>query len=287
MADGPPEMPRPPYREEGILGPGAKRFIVWVLGLAVVGGIVFAVLQVDFGDIGDKIGELTTTTQGDQHAAGGGSGNGGGGGGETTKPAADKPNPDASTLSAAGLSAALAALHDRRGGNPDLVRVRADPDSIELVVRDGNKPAGYTWTDGELTEESFVVVAGPNGLKDADFRASTVKAKSLPRLIRGAERHSGGSKLEVVNATLEADAIEPDKQRWLLNATAPNGSSRTYRAKPDGTGIENLGGTGPPGAGLPKDAQKQLEQATKSAQCIQEAGGDTDAISKCVEQLGP
>ena len=286
MADESPQMPRPPYQEEGILGPGGRKFIAWLLALAVVGGIVFAVFQLDFDDIADELEKLATTEQSGQRGGGGKSDDSGGGGGDSKS----QPQPtdsDASTLSADGLAAALSALQDERGGDPDLVRVRAAPESIELVVRDSNKPTGYLWADGELAEQSFVVVVGGGSLKETDFPASDVNPKSLPRLIRGAERLSNGRKLEVVNATLEADPIDVSQRRWLLNARAPNGSNLTMRAKPDGTGVENLGGSGPPGAGLPPDVQDQLKEANRSAECIANAGSDTDAILNCMEQFAP
>jgi hypothetical protein len=113
-----------------------------------------------------------------------------------------------------------------------------------------------------------------------------VKPGSLERLLRGAKRRSGGRKLEVVNATLEHNLIQPGL-RWQLNATAPNGSNLTFRAPPNGRGVEKIGGTGPPGAGLPPAARDQIKQAQRRADCLQDAAGDPDAVLDCVEDLAP
>ena len=44
-------MDRPPYKEEGILGHGGRKFIAWVIALGVVAGLGVAALNVDFGEI--------------------------------------------------------------------------------------------------------------------------------------------------------------------------------------------------------------------------------------------
>jgi hypothetical protein len=137
------------------------------------------------------------------------------------------------------------------------------------------------------SSKTLTLSFGGGSLKATDFPASSVNPKSLPRLIRGAEQISGGRKLDVLNATLETDTIDLSRQRWLLNAHAPNGSTITMRAKPDGSDVEKVGASGPPGAGLPPDAQKQIREANKSAECISNAGSDTDAILNCMERLGP
>jgi hypothetical protein len=276
-------MPRPPYQDEGIFGPGGAKFVAALLAIAVLGGIAVLALNVDFGEVADT---LDTTDEPSTEQPGGTdapAGRGDGGSGDGAETAEAPPT----TLSASRLAAALSALRERVGGNSDLVRVRAMPDGIELDVRRGNRPVGYSWSDGELTELQVVVVAGSGSLKRRDFLASTVDPSSLGRLLRGAKRHAGGRELEVDNATLGTDLIKPDRLRWLLNAEAPNGSSLTFRAKRDGRGVQNLGSSGPPGAGLPAGAREQFRDAERFSECVEDAAGDSAAILECTQGLTP
>ena len=284
MAGGPSGLPQPP-REEGVFGPGARKFIGWLLTIAVVIGVVVLALNVDLGDLADEletIGETTTEEPAERQAE---------------EPAAEEPAAEAKPevdpgvepepLNAAGIAAAIAALRDEVGGNPHMVRLRTSRDSIELVIRRDERPTGYSWSDGELTELPVVVVTGSGPLEDRDFLASTVDPKSLGRLLLGAKRESGGRKLEVVNATLEAEVINPDRLRWMLNAEAPNGAGIAFRARRDGSGVEQLGSTGPPGAGLPPQAREQFRDAERLGDCLERAGGDTEAILECTQGAAP
>ena len=283
MAGGQSGLPQPP-REEGVLGPGARRFIAWLLAIAAVVGVIVLVVNVDFGDLADDLESIDETTteeprdREDQEAA-------------SQEQAEAEPEQEADVepqpLNAAGIAAAIAALRDEVGGNPHLVRLRTSPQSIELAIRDGERPIGYSWSDGELTELPAVIVAGSGRLRDRDFLASTVDPKSLGRLLLGAERVTKGRKLEIINATLEADAIDPNRLRWLLNAEAPNGSGIAFSARRDGSGVEQLGSTGPPGAGLPPQAREQFRDAERLRDCLRDAGGDTDAILDCTEAATP
>jgi hypothetical protein len=278
-------MNRPPYKEEGILGPGGRKFIAWVVALGVVVGLGVAALNVDFGEIADEIEELGETTTNDEPTGGGGSdggdksdgGDGSSGGDEASS---DKPPPP---LSTGGLAHALAALREEVGRNPKLLRVLTAPDGIELDVRSGNEPVGYRWIDGELTELQFVVVVGP---EDGEFPASQVDPGSLGRLLEGAKRHDRGRDLEVVNAILAPDLIE-SKLQWVLNEQAPNGANLTFKARPSGRAVQQIGGTGAPGTGLPPQTQRALRDAQRRSECIENADGKVSAITQCMEQFPP
>jgi hypothetical protein len=283
MAGAPSGLPQPP-KEEGVFGPGGRKFIAWLVAIAAVVGIIVVALNVDLGELADELETIEETTT--EEPQPGQDENSDAGADDRAEPPAEEPEGPPEALSAAGIAAAIAALRDEVGGNPDLVRVRVSPDAIELDVRRGNQPAGYSWSDGELSELQVVVVTGSGSLEDRDFLASTVDPKSFGRLLMGAERQAK-RKLEVVNATLEADLIRTDRLRWLLNAEAPNGSSHTFRAKRDGTGVEGLGSTGPPGAGLPPEAREQFRDAQRFGDCLQKAGGDTDAILDCTQAATP
>lgn len=277
-------MNRPPYKEEGILGPGGRKFIAWVVALAVVVGLGVAALNVDFGEIADEIEELGETTTNDEPTGGGGSGggdrsDGGGGSSGGDDASSDEPPP----LSTGGLAHALDALREEVGSNPDLLRVMAALDGIELDVRSGNEPVGYRWIDGRLTELQFVVVVGP---QDGEFPASRVDPGSLGRLLEGAKRHDRGRDLEVVNAILAPDLIE-SKLQWVLNEEAPNGANLTFKARPSGRAIQQIGGTGAPGTGLPPQMQRELRDAQRRSECIENAGGEFSAITQCMEQFPP
>ena len=278
-------MDRPPYKEEGILGPGGRKFIAWVVALGVVVGLGVAALNVDFGEIADEIEELGETTTNDEPTGGGESGGGdrsGGGGGSSggDEASSDKPPPP---LSTGGLAHALAALREEVGRNPKLLRVLTAPDGIELDVRSGNEPVGYRWIDGELTELQFVVVVGP---EDGEFPASQVDPGSLGHLLEGAKRHDRGRDLEVVNAILAPDLIE-SKLQWVLNEQAPNGANLTFKARPSGRAVQQIGGTGAPGTGLPPQMQRELRDAQRRSECIENADGKVSAITQCMEQFPP
>jgi hypothetical protein len=277
-------MDRPPYKDEGILGPGGRKFIAWVVALAVVVGLGVVALNVDFGEIADEIEELGQTTTNDEPTGGGGSGggersDGGSGSSGGDEASSNEPPP----LSTGGLAHALDALREEVGSNPDLLRVLAAPDGIELDVRSGNEPVGYRWIDGELTKLQFVVVVGP---QDGEFPASQVDPASLGRLLEGAKRHDRGRNLEVVNAILAPDLIE-SKLQWVLNEEAPNGANLTFKARPSGRAIQQIGGTGAPGTGLPPQTQRELRDAQRRSECIENAGGESSSITQCMEQFPP
>jgi hypothetical protein len=278
-------MNRPPYKDEGILGPGGRKFIAWVVALGVVAGIGVAALNVDFGELADELEELGQRTANDEPTGGSGSGSGDGsessGGGSTgsDEASSDEPPP----LSSGGLAHALDALREEVGPNPELLRVLAAPDGIELDVRSGGEPVGYRWIDGELTELQFVVVVGA---QDGEFPASQVDPGSLGRLLEGAKRHDRGRDLEVVNAILAPDLIK-SKLQWVLNEQAPNGANLTFKARPSGRAIQQIGGTGAPGTGLPPQTQRALRDAQRRSECIENAGGKFSAITQCMERFPP
>lgn len=279
-----PPPPSPP-EEEGIFGPGGRRFVTWLLVIAALVGIGLLLLNVDLDELADEIERATEQTTTEEPAEEP-QGSGGGDSDDATANQVESAEAAGAQLSAAGLSAAISALRDELGGDPDLLRVRANPDAIELAVREGDQPAGYRWADSELAEQEVVMVVGSEDLAERDFRASSVEPRSLDRLLRGAERRSGGRELEVVNATLEAGLVD-GRLAWQLNATAPNGANVSFRARPDGSRVEQLGSSGPPGAGLPPEAQRQIRQAQKRGECIAGAGGDPEKINECLERFAP
>ena len=262
MAGGPPELPRPPYEDEGFLGPGGRKFIAALLALAVVAGIAIAALSIDFGGVADALDDESPP------------------GNTEAEPRAAEAGPAPPALSTAGLAHAMSALREEVGTMPVMLRVLAEPDGIELDVQGDGRPVGYRWSDGELTELQFVVVVGP---KEGAYPTSEVDPASLGRLLDGAKRHDRGRKLEVVNAALSRDLIE-GKLAWVLNEQAPNGANMTFRARPSGRGIQQIGGTGAPGTGLPAQTQRQLRDAQRRAECFQQAGADTDAIIDCADR---
>jgi hypothetical protein len=269
VAGGPPELPRAPYQDEGILGPGGRVFIGLLLAVVVVAGIAIAAFSIDFGELGD--GQDGKSATADERTTGQAS--------QESSTEADFPP----ALSTGGLAHAMAALRKEVGTTPVMLRVLAERDGIELDVQGESQPVGYRWSEGELTKLQFVVVVGP---MDAAFAASQVDPASLGRLLSGAKRHDRGRDLEVVNATLERDLIEGNL-RWVLNEQAPNGSNLTFKARPSGRAVQQIGGTGAAGTGLPPGTQRQLRDAQKRAECFEDAGNDTDAIIDCANQLSP
>lgn len=70
MQGGPPQMPRTPPtptppREEGLFGPGGRRFVTWLLVIAALAGIGILLLNVDLDELVDEIERATeqTTTE--------------------------------------------------------------------------------------------------------------------------------------------------------------------------------------------------------------------------------
>jgi hypothetical protein len=262
VAGSPPELPRAPYVDEGILGPGGRKFMAALVAVAVVAAIAIAALSIDFGDVAAELDEESPSGKTDG------------------EPRAQEAGPAPAALSTGGLAHAMSALREEVGTPPMMLRVLAEPDGIELDVERDGRPVGYRWSDGKLTELQFVVVVGP---REGVYPASEVDPAALGRLLQGAKRHDRGRDLEAVNATLERDLIE-GKLAWVLNQQAPNGANLTFRARPSGRGIQQIGGTGAPGTGLPAETQRQLRDAQRRAECFQKAGTDTDAILDCANQ---
>jgi hypothetical protein len=270
-------MPRPPYQDEGILGPGGRRFVAVVVAIAVVVGIGVAALEIDFSDLGDEIEGVGEPTSEEPNG-----GSGSDGDKQPEPPEAQEP----AALSTGGLAHALRALGAEVGGDPNLLRVMATPAAIELDVRGGDEPTGFRWSDGELTELPIAVVIGRGRLPQRDFPGSEVDPGSLGRLLKGARRHGGGRELDVVNAILEEDVVER-RLRWVLNATAPNGANLNFRARPSGRGVTRIDSAGALGAQLPAQSARQLKDAQRLGHCIDEGGGSFDAITRCSERFTP
>jgi hypothetical protein len=266
-------MPRPPYQDEGILGPGGRRFVAVVLAIAVVAGIGVAALEVDFGDLGDEIEGVGEPAPEEPNR-------------DRTGEADEPPSPAPAALSTGGLAHALRALRAEVGGDPNLLRVMATPEAIELDVRGGDEPTGFRWSDGELTELPIAVVIGGGRLEQRDFRGSEADPGSLGRLLKGARRHGGGRELDVVNAILEEDVVDR-RLRWVLNATAPNGANLNFRARPSGRGVTRIDSSGALGAQLPAQSARQLKNAQRLGKCIEDGGGSFDAITRCSERFTP
>ena len=263
----PSGMNRPPYKEEGILGPGGRKFI-GLGGRARGGGRPRVVaLNVDFGELADEIEELGNTTTNDEPTGGGGSGGGDGWNGGEGSSGGDEASSDEPPPSAPAASPTPSTRCARRSA---LIRScpRAGGAGRDQARRAEWQRAGRLLVDRQRARQlQFAVVVA---LRTASSRP-VGRPGSLGRLLEGAKRHNRGRDLEVVNAILARDLIE-SKLQWVPNEQAPNGANLTFKARPSGRAIQQIGGTGAPGTGLPPQTQRELRDAQRRSEVHRERG---------------
>lgn len=258
-------------KEEPIISGAIVKAAIVLLAAGIIGAGSYALAggngidvnlpdlpEVDTAGDGSEVAlENTTVTEGEL------------GGEETTQePEGVEP------FSTDGFATALTALRNEVGSGVELTRVTVNEFQTEFHVRRGERADGYAFSfeSGEL-EPVDVQVVGTGSLAGSAFPLRSVRAGAVDRMVTAARRKSGAG--DFVVSTLVLDKLLGDLH-WTINAEG-GGRFLTYRAGPDGRGLEDVGG----GVQIPEAAQ----QARRLNDCIQRAGDDTDAVFQCFEEF--
>jgi len=90
--------------DEGILGPGGRKFIAALVALAIVGAIAIAALSIDFGDMANALDEESPPEKAEH------------------EPRPQKTGPAPPALSTGGLAHAMSALREEVNTAPVMLR---------------------------------------------------------------------------------------------------------------------------------------------------------------------
>jgi hypothetical protein len=177
------------------------------------------------------------------------------------------------------FDAALSALEDHAGANPELLSVGVQPYMAEFQVKDGQKAKGYRYyaKNGEMGEFKVKLI-GPGSIDGSQFPYETVRVGITQKLAAAVARRDGG--LRVTNMTIQRGIIEGDLV-WSVNSESDARTGIVFQADPDGSGLADA-------------TERALERAdTKSgspttdalsqADCLQQAGGDVAKVEACVQ----
>ena len=203
----------------------------------------------------------------DSGNSGGGSGGGGGGGG-------------GDQFTSSGFQDALDAVSDKEGTSDfSLLKVQITEGGTEFQIRDGERARGYVYTtDGDLTDEEVQII-GPGSLQGQDFPFGEVDSAAIDKIVPAVKDQVGAGDAQVTVMTLEK-GITNGELKWTINAEGGGRAGLVYTADPDGSNVGN-----PASAALEqtKKAAKQAQPALDVAKCIQQAGGDVQAIQDCAQ----
>jgi hypothetical protein len=262
-------------REDPILSGGLIKLLLVLLVAGVLGVTAFAVvgdgLPFDLPDLPDveDAGNITTLENTDLQ--------------DTTINGGDGPQEASIDLfTTAGFGAALGAVRDEVGAGAELTRLTINDTQTQFIVRKGRSGAeaySVRADSGELLkEEATITISGTATLDDFAFALDSVKPAAIDRMVQGSEQLSGAKDYRPSVFTLERGIPFGQRElRWTLNGQA-KGRYTLYRADADGGNVRNEGGEG---VSIPPAAQ----EAQKLNDCINDAGNDTSAILRCLEEF--
>jgi hypothetical protein len=163
-------------------------------------------------------------------------------------------------------------IRDRAGADGELLEITLRPGRLEVHVLEGDEP--------EVLESEYPSY----GRLRHDYTGVATRTQPFParrfdplvpeKLIRRIEAKEG----RTFALTLMRLAEDPvtGKLGWeVFGRVGQRGAA--YSAKPDGTGFVSSADRAAAG-------QKAAEQAQRTAQCIRDAGADTDRIAECVSE---
>jgi hypothetical protein len=136
---------------------------------------------------------------------------------------------------AENFRAALSALEERAGHNPELLKVGVHPWMVELQVKDGQRAKGYRYyaKNGE-TGEFKVKLIGPGSLEGSQFPYRTISAGVTERLAAAVAERDGA--LRVTYMRIEGGLI-PGDLAWSVVAESDERTGIVFQADPDGSGL--------------------------------------------------
>jgi hypothetical protein len=181
------------------------------------------------------------------------------------------------------FAAALKALEEHAGKNPELLEVGVLPYMAEFQIKDGQKAKGFRYyaKNGEMGE-SKVKIVGPGSIDGSRFPYETLSAGSTEKLAAGVAEQDGA--LRVTNMTIRRNIVGGDLA-WSVNSESDDRTGIVFQADPDGSGLDdptkraierNAAQAGAPAASATKEA-------TAQADCLQEAAGDAAKLQACVD----
>jgi hypothetical protein len=184
---------------------------------------------------------------------------------------------------AANFGAALTALEEHAGKNPELLEVDVMPYMAEFQIKDGQKAKGYRYyaKNGDMGEFKVKIVGG-GSIEGSQFPYETIGAGVTERL--AASTAEQGHDLKVTNMTIRREIID-GHLAWSVNAESDERTGLVFEADPDGSGLadatqralERSGAQSGAGAG------SAAKDATSQSDCLLEAAGDAAKVQACVE----
>jgi hypothetical protein len=188
---------------------------------------------------------------------------------------------------AQNFGAALAALEEHAGKNPELLEVDVMPYMAEFQIKDGQKAKGYRYyaKNGEIGEVKIKIVGG-GSIEGSQFPYKTIGAGVTEKLAASAAGQADD--LKVTNMTIRREIID-GHLAWSVNAESDERTGLVFQADPDGSGfadstkraLERSGAQSGAGAGA-ADGEATKDPSSQ-ADCLQAAGGDVAKIQACVD----
>lgn len=181
---------------------------------------------------------------------------------------------------AENFGAALRALQDQAGKNPELLEVGVMPYMAEFTIKDGEKARGYRYyaKNGEMGEFKVKLV-GPGSLDGSQFPYATLNAGITEKLASGVAKQDGS--LRVTNMTIRRDVVQGDLD-WSVNAESGDRTGIVFKADPDGSGLGDATERALE-QGAAKEAPGAAQVGATHADCLQQAAGDVAKVKACVQ----
>ena len=181
---------------------------------------------------------------------------------------------------AENFDAALRALQDQAGKNPELLEVGVMPYMAEFTIKDGEKARGYRYyaKNGEMGEFKVKLV-GPGSLDGSQFPYATLDAGITEKLASGVAKQDGS--LRVTNMTIRRDVVQGDLD-WSVNAESGDRTGIVFKADPDGSGLGDATERALE-QGAAKEAPGAAQVGATHADCLQQAAGDVAKVKACVQ----
>ena len=238
--------------------PTARRLIIAVIGLAL-----FAVPALLIkGLVGDKIDDANTAA------------------GFQNIPANAVDIEDSQSLyRMENFRAALSALEEHAGDNPELLKVGVQPYMAEFQIKDGQRAKGYRYyaKNGEMGEFKVKII-GPGSIEGSQFAYETISGGVTEKLAAQVAERDGA--LRVTNMTIERGIIEGDLA-WSVNTESDERTGIVFQADPDGSGLAD-----PTKRALERrgaESGSATTDALSQADCLQQAGGEVAKVQACVQ----